>query len=203
MIDGASTDGSRELLTGYTAPEMVSVSEPDKGIYDAMNKGVGLSSGEWVIFMNAGDTFASGDVLELAAKVLGALPKNIDVAYGDVLKDGVIKRAEPPHNSHRMFFCHQSAFNRRDTLVEYPFDIRHKLSADFKFYKTLISKRRGFRQLDFAVANFDTSGISNSRRSTGLADNMRVIAEVDGVVKGLPFILHLIPTYLLSRLRGK
>ncbi len=60
-----------------------------------------------------------------------------------------------------------------------------------------------FMQLDFPIAVFDTGGISNSRRSDGLADNMRVIRETDGVIAGLPLLLHLFPSWLLCRLRGK
>ena len=101
------------------------ISEPDKGIYDAMNKGIRMAEGEWVIFMNAGDVFASDDTL---SKVF-SVERDADVIYGDVIKGDSIKKAESPHNGHRMYFCHQSAFVRTSCLKEFPFDIQHRMSA--------------------------------------------------------------------------
>lgn len=69
VIDGASTDGTPDWLRGYTAPyDIVSVSEPDKGIFDAMNKGVSLSNGDIIVFMNSADTFADSSTLEFVAE---------------------------------------------------------------------------------------------------------------------------------------
>ena len=92
---------------------------------------------------------------------------------------------------------------RRATAVGNPYDIRHKMSADFKFFKQLIKKGTRFIRVDYPVARFDTGGISNSKRSDGLKDNMKIILEVDGPLRGFPQIMHLLPTYLISRLRGK
>ncbi len=208
VVDGASTDSTPAIIKANGDIIDRCLSEPDKGIYDAMNKGVRMASGEWVIFMNAGDTFASSDTLSRVADALERNGGRVDVVYGDVIKNlagkgEVIKKAEPPHNSHRMIFCHQSAFARREELLRHPFDISHKFSADFKFFKTLMREGAVFMQLDFPIAVFDTGGISNSRRSDGLADNMRVIRETDGVIAGLPLLLHLFPSWLLCRLRGK
>ncbi len=60
-----------------------------------------------------------------------------------------------------------------------------------------------FHRTDIPVAIFDTGGVSNTRRSAGLADNMRVILETDGPLHGAQFILHLLPTYIIAKLRGK
>lgn len=203
VVDGGSTDGTPELLRGGKLTRRF-ISEPDGGIYDAMNKGARLASGEWVIFMNAADTFASPDAVSRAlAEAEGA-----DVVYGSVVRreaDGSerLMEAGEPRSAHRMFYCHQSAFVRRQWLLQFPFDTRHKLSADFKQVKQLLHAGARFRKLDFPVAEFDTGGISSRRRSAGLADNMRVILETDGLLRGLPHILHLLPTYLLCRLRGR
>lgn len=208
IVDGNSSDASKDIIEA--AGNIVSrwISEPDKGIYDAMNKGVKMASGDWVIFMNAGDTFASPDTLSRVAKSMTDIEPTTAVIYGDVIKKvdekgEIIKKAEPMHNSHRMIFCHQSSFAGRESLLRHPFDISHKFSADFKFFKTLIREGVGYLQLDFPIAVFDTGGISNSRRSDGLADNMRVICETDGMIRGLPHLLHLFPSWLICRLRGK
>lgn len=199
VIDGASTDDTLDVIKAHEASITRWVSEPDQGIYDAMNKGVRMAQGEWVIFMNAGDTFASDDTLQ---RVFGS-PQNADVIYGDVIKGELVKKAEAPRNAHRMFYCHQSAFVRTRCLREFPFDIRHRMSADFKQVKQLYLSGKTFLQLDFPVANFDTQGVSNKNRSAGLYDNIQVIRETDSLWEQMKLLPRLYFTYLLCKIRGK
>lgn len=199
VIDGASTDDSLDVIKTHEASITRWVSEPDQGIYDAMNKGVKMAQGEWVIFMNAGDTFAGDDTLQ---RVFGN-PLDADVIYGDVIKGELVKKAEAPRNAHRMFYCHQSAFVRTSCLREFPFDIRHRMSADFKQVKQLFLSGKRFRQLDFPVANFDTQGVSNRNRSAGLYDNIQVIRETDRLWEQVRLLPRLWITYLICRIRGK
>lgn len=201
VVDGGSTDGSRELIEARADVVDRYVSESDRGIYDAMNKGVAMATGDFVIFMNAGDTFAAPDVIERVMATEGA--RDADVVYGDVVKGGAVKAAGDVANSHRMFFCHQSCFARREALVAEPFDISHRMSADFKWVKTMIRQRRRFVKTDVAVAVFDTGGVSNRRRSAGLADNIRVVCEMDSPAERLRLLPRLIVPYVVSRLRGK
>ena len=199
VIDGASTDDSLDVIKAHEASITRWVSEPDQGIYDAMNKGVKMAQGEWVIFMNAGDTFAGDDTLQ---RVFGN-PLDADVIYGDVIKGELVKKAEAPRNAHRMFYCHQSAFVKTSCLREFPFDIRHRMSADFKQVKQLFLSGKRFRQLDFPVANFDTQGVSNRNRSAGLYDNIQVIRETDRLWEQVRLLPRLWITYLICRIRGK
>ena len=199
VIDGASTDDTPTVIKAHEASITRWVSEPDLGIYDAMNKGVRMAQGEWVIFMNAGDTFASDDTLQ---RVFGS-PQDADVIYGDVIKGELVKKADAPRNAHRMFYCHQSAFVRTRCLREFPFDIRHRMSADFKQVKQLYLSGKTFRQLDFPVANFDTQGVSNRNRSAGLYDNIQVIRETDSLCQQMKLLPRLYFTYLLCKIRGK
>lgn len=199
VIDGASTDDTLDVIKAHEASITRWVSEPDQGIYDAMNKGVKMAQGEWVIFMNAGDTFAEDDTLQ---RVFGN-PLDADVIYGDVIKGELVKKAEAPRNAHRMFYCHQSAFVKTSCLREFPFDIRHRMSADFKQVKQLYLNGKRFRQLDFPVANFDTQGVSNRNRSAGLYDNIQVIRETDRLWEQVRLLPRLWITYLICRIRGK
>ncbi len=208
IVDGASTDGTvrmLEVLDGGNV-KVQWISEPDRGIYDAMNKGVALAGGEWVIFMNAGDTFYSPTTISDVFS--HQYNPDVEVIYGDVAKSGhdgniVIKKAGEPYNSHRMFFCHQSAFTRREALTRHPFDISHRFSADFKFYKTLINEGSVMQHIDVPVSVFDTTGVSNSRRSEGLHDNISVIMETDTPVTRLRLLPRLWLPYIMCRLRGK
>lgn len=205
IVDGASTDGTPALLEQMKRRRMVdtAVSEPDAGIYDAMNKGVAMATGRWIIFMNAGDTFADDTT---AGRLLdsGILDGDkADVVYGDVVKEGTVVVAGEPRNCHRMFFCHQSCLARRSLLVETPLDTRHPMSADFKWVKTMIAQRRRLRHIDLPVACFDTTGVSNARRSAGLRDNMSIVMEMDRGLERLTHMAHLALPYIVSRLRGK
>lgn len=201
VIDGGSSDGTQSIASRYQDVIDVFVSEPDNGIYDAMNKGVRLASGDFVIFMNAGDTFVASDVVERVFASDGVA--GADVIYGDVVKNGVVKKAGAPVNCHRMFFCHQSCFCRRKLLLKTPFDTAHPMSADFKWVKTMIKQERRFVQLDIAIADFDTNGVSNNRRSAGLRDNIDVVCELDGFMDRLCFLPRLYLPYVISLLRGK
>lgn len=201
FVDGASTDGTVEWLKEQNG--IIWCSEPDKGIYDAMNKGVRLAKGEWIIFMNAGDTFYDKDVLH---RIAPYLENEYGLVYGDIVKERkgqeVIKHAELPHNSHRMFFCHQALFTRTDLLRETPFDTTHKLSADFKFVKQMYLKSVPMRYVPQVIACFDTHGVSNTRLTDGLEDNIAVIREVDtNRWERLCFIFRLQFKILWTRIR--
>lgn len=206
VIDGASTDDTLNIIKSHEASITRWVSEPDQGIYDAMNKGIRMAQGDWVIFMNAGDTFAEDDTLQRVFSLFtshSSLLQDADVIYGDVIKGKLVKKAEAPRNAHRMFYCHQSAFVKTSCLREFPFDIRHRMSADFKQVKQLYLSGKRFRQLDFPVANFDTQGVSNRNRSAGLYDNIRVIRETDSLWEQVKLLPRLYFTYLLCKIRGK
>lgn len=199
IVDGGSADGTADMLKAYDGRLDKWVSEPDKGIYDAMNKGVNMASGDYCIFMNAGDCFAEPSAVSRAAGMFAGA----DVAYGDIMKNGKVKRSLSPRNCHKMYYCHQAAFTRTKCLKDTPFDIGHRFSADFKQAKQLYLAGKQFRQLDMVVADFDTSGISNVQRSKGLWDNIRVVQEVDSFAEKMRLLPRLLFTYWMCRLRGK
>jgi len=207
VIDGASTDGSSEYLESLGDKIDILVSEPDRGIYDAMNKGIARASGEWLIFMNAGDTFASDDTLDS----IFSTPDDYSeygIIYGDVIKTGIDgiprrKKAEPPHNSHRMFFCHQSSLIRRSDALSTPFDTRYSMSADLCQMKTLLKRGVKFKQISLPIAVFDTSGVSNARRSDGLRENITIVCRTDSLFTKIRLLPRLYIPYILCRLRGK
>lgn len=203
VVDGRSSDDTINIIEHYASQGTIAqwVSEPDRGIYDAMNKGVKMSTGEWVIFMNAGDVFASDNVL---SSIFAHEWCDADVVYGDVLKDGGVHKA-PTHYYpyHRMLFCHQCVFTRRALLLATPFDIKHKLSADFKSFLVLYQQGARFKHVDIPVAVFDTSGVSNTHRSRGLRDNISVVCETIPFPQRIIFVTRLAVPYLMCLLKGK
>ena len=114
VVDGGSTDGSIDTIKRYEKNITSWSSERDAGIYDAMNKAAAKAHGKWIIFLNAGDTFCSPEVLSTVADRLEG--SDLDVLYGDIMKmrDGAwaLVTAHEPRNYHHIFFCHQAAFVR-------------------------------------------------------------------------------------------
>ena len=205
VIDGNSTDDSIEIINRYHDSIDYWISEDDRGIYDAMNKGVKAAAGEWVIFMNAGDGFASVDVLKQVFYQQVAIDS--DVIYGDVVKEidgeNVVKKAHRFCNSHRICFCHQSSITKRSLLLENPFDEQLKFSADFKFFKILGLRGCRFHHVDFPIAKFDTHGVSNTQRSKGLFENIQVVKSLDSLLYRLILLPRLYFVYYLCRVRNR
>ena len=141
IVDGASTDKTMSIVNRYREHIHTVVSEPDRGLYDAMNKGIRLATGDYVCFLNAGDELHEDDTLQLIVHSLTGLTELPDVIYGRtaiVDEEGHflrMRRLEPPENltwrsfSQGMLVCHQAFFARRDRAV--PYDLRYRFSADF------------------------------------------------------------------------
>jgi glycosyltransferase involved in cell wall biosynthesis len=208
VIDGGSTDGSIDVIRQYSPVISRWISEKDDGIYPAMNKGIGMASGEWICFLNAGDTFVGNKTISKVVEVVRSLPAAPDIVYGNIWVQnpggGFIERmAQSPRNSHRMYFCHQSAFVRRALLRQYPFDERFQLSADLKFFKQCHFANKRFVRLGFPVVVYDTSGISHTNRERGLRDNISVIKEMDSGWEKYWFLLRLYFVICWRRLTAK
>lgn len=106
VVDGGSTDGSLEVIKHYKERIDILISEPDNGIYDAMNKGIRLAKGKWINFMNGGDTFADNCIVGDFLRFAGDNPA-ADVIYGDfnrMLPDGGVRKSEFPDVVDKVFF---------------------------------------------------------------------------------------------------
>lgn len=168
IIDGGSTDGTIDIIKKYADNLSCWISEPDKGIYDAMNKGINKANGKWINFMNAGDSFIDNNVIE---KVALSINSNYGVTFGDTIinKNGqrIIHKANPFYNKkklhHKMGFNHQSTFVRTDLAKKYLFDLNYKLAADYNMIISLYRTGIKFKQLDFTIALYDLNGISNQK----------------------------------------
>ena len=164
VVDGGSTDGPLAVAERFAGPGVLIVSEADRGIYDAMNKGVALASGEYVNFMNAGDAFADSRVVARVAAA--ARTGGEDYLYGNVVSVyGVGEKlavARPPgYVTRNKPFNHQALFARRNWLERLPFDLRYRYVADYD--QTYAAYRAGatFRHLPLTVARVNmTEGAS-------------------------------------------
>ena len=172
IIDGGSTDGSADLIESVADRLFFWVSEKDSGIYNAMNKGVSHARGEFVVFMNSGDTFYSTSVLE---QVVGSLDSDIVCGNAD-FGGGYIWESPSVVDEgfwlNRSFICHQSTFIRTELLKQTPYDEHYRMVADYKsFLIEFVINRRSYHKLDCIICNYDCNGLSSDDSK---ADNERI-----------------------------
>jgi len=168
VVDGASRDGSREIIESYRSRLAHFVSEPDGGIYDAMNKAASLADGDdgWILFLNAGDTFFSSDCV---SKIFSqAVPADVGLLYGDVAFPspwGVVLKDCSPRDGEAEQLCHQCVFARLDLMKKIGFDTSYKVAADGRFFQALRDLGMKFEYRAVRVANYDAFfGVSSVRR---------------------------------------
>lgn len=162
LIDGASKDNTMKIVDNYARQISKIVSEKDSGIYDAMNKGIALATGDWVLFMNAGDVFYDKHII---TNIFEGKEYDTDVIFGDTLNHyswGYVLAEGHVFNGkeRRLPFCHQSTFVRRSVLEANLFDLSFKVSADHNQFYTLYINNYKFLHVPEIVAIFDTTGVS-------------------------------------------
>ena len=158
VIDGGSTDGTIDIIKKYENKITQWISEPDKGIYDAMNKGINLATGEWINFMNCGDSFCNENTLELFINKIEDNNK-YDIVYGNTIINCTIGKykvlPEKLENlSIHMPFCHQSTFVQTKLAQKRPFDLQYKYVADYNFFYHAYQNRNTFKYIDLTIANY-------------------------------------------------
>jgi glycosyltransferase involved in cell wall biosynthesis len=178
IIDGASKDGTLAIVEKYRANIDIIVSEPDRGIYDAMNKGIQQATGDYLIFMNAGDCFASNNTLD---SLLEAINNQPDVIVGDALfvdlagKELGLRSEVTPHKipailswksfQYGMVICHQSFIVKRSIAPLY--DLTYRLSSDIDWEIHCLKRSKKTIQLAIPICRYLTGGASvqNLKRS--------------------------------------
>lgn len=170
VVDGASTDGSTEIISENSQQITRWLSEKDRGIYDAMNKGIQLSEGEYCLFMNAGDTFLEKDSLEKALEQMAKNPADI-ISYSVIYDYGHrhYEHAPPKKINFGHFFIgglhHQGTLIRRELFNKIGlYDTSFRIAADWAFFVTAIFKNNATVSLhQFPLTRFDTTGITMSQ----------------------------------------
>lgn len=182
VIDGGSTDDSLSVIKEHSQNITYWVSEPDRGIFHAMNKGIMASNGEYLQFLNSGDCFAS----ELVLKQIFEVGLNADILYGDVYYEFSDGRFEPARIGneetitlayfYRHMFPHQASFISRKLFTIDLYDENLKIIADWKFFiDRIIMKNCSIKKLNFPVVNYDMSGISSQSKYLALHQNEKQI----------------------------
>ena len=186
VIDGGSSDGTLEVIRKYSRDIDRWVSEPDSGIYDAMNKGAFNAHGSWINFMNAGDAFYDSAVIE---DMVPAMHENADVIYGDhqFMYDDKTKKIWRAQGSDRlwkgMVFCHQSAFVRTKLMKQEPFSLSNNLTSDFDLLYSLYIRGYTFLQCDRIIAVVSADGLSGSKSVSTAAHHWLTVRRLSGGFK--------------------
>lgn len=205
IVDGGSTDGTITIINKYKEHISQIVSEPDKGLYDAMNKGIKLATGDYLCFLNAGDEFHEDDTLQLMVHSITEtlLP---DVLYGEtdiVDSEGHFlhkRRLSAPQTltwksfKKGMLVCHQAFFARRD-LVE-PYDLQYRFSADFDWCIRIMKKAKVLHNTHLTLIDYMNEGMTTRHHKASLKERFRIMAKHYGIISTLMhhawFVLRLL-----------
>ena len=210
IIDGASKDGTLQMAEAYKQAsdqserghKVIIKSEPDRGIYDAMNKGLMQASGDYIVYMNAGDCFPQDDTLEQVVRRcrLSEYPSDglPGVLYGltDIV-DGEgrylrPRRLQPPAQlhwrsfRHGMLVCHQAFYARTDIAKNLQYDLRYRFSADVDWCIRVMreSERMGLplSNIGIVVANYTEEGATTKNHQASLKERFDVMSRHYGLL---------------------
>lgn len=179
VVDGASDDGSVEVIGECASSISDWVSEPDRGIYNAMNKGVARAHGDYCLFLNSGDLLYDNQVLKQMVPHLDGT----DVVVGKVVTDGKGSIISPPPAGELTFYHlysgsipHQGSFIRRQLLLSHPYDERLKIASDWKFFvEVLIVGNGSIAYVDRIVSSYDLTGYSSTHPKEMWEEKMGVL----------------------------
>lgn len=196
IVDGNSTDRTLEIAAKYKEHIHRIVSEPDKGLYDAMNKGIKLATGDYLCFLNAGDELHEDDTLQLMVhSIIGR--EWPDVIYGEtaiVDEEGHflrMRRLSAPEELNwksfkkGMLVCHQAFFARR-TLVPL-YDLKYRFSADFDWCIKIMKKSSILHNTHLTLIDYLNDGLTTHNHKASLKERFRIMCKHYGY---LSTILH-------------
>lgn len=185
IIDGASKDKTLLIIEEYKplfvkkGVKLRVISEPDKGIYDAMNKGIKYATGEWIEFFNAGTDYTDEDVLSKVMNVLNET--NAEIVHGDFIRipfGGRVNRyvdtSDASALKKNMNLSHESCFFNRLMHKKYPYNTRISIVADYNSVLKMYLDERSFYHLPFTIVNFYEDGFSSQNRIKTIKQAMKV-----------------------------
>lgn len=191
LIDGASNDGTIEIIQNYSNRLANFISEPDKGIYDAMNKGLAIATGDYVLFMNSGDEIYAP---ETVADVFASAPSG-DIYYGETeMFDehwnslGQRRHRAPEHFDWHSFkygmnVSHQAIYIKR-SLTE-PYNLNYKYSSDIDWIIKAAKKSSSIVNTHLYVAKYLVGGISKKKHLASLKERFKILSHYYGFIPNL------------------
>ena len=204
IVDGLSTDNTLAIISKYASRINQVISEKDTGIYDAMNKGLKVAKGDYVLFMNAGDSFQNELVLETIFKN----SNNEDILYGEtemINASGKVlglRRLRAPKKltwksfQRGMLVCHQSIFVKREIAPLY--DLQYKISADINWIIECLKKAKTVKNTEMIIARFLIGGESKNRRLTGLKERFTISVNHYGFTSSLFYLIYIVIRFVIQ-----
>ncbi len=210
LVDGASSDGTVALARQYDCVTSI-VSEPDHGLYDAMNKGIQRAKGEYLLFLNAGDSLYAPDTLK---NIGGFIEKyRPDILYGETaIVDSnrhfvSMRRLKAPEKltwkSFRMgmLVCHQAFIARRELVPMY--DLSYRFSADFDWCICCLKKAHNVVNTHLTLVNYLNEGVTTHHRDASLKERYRIMVKYYGAIPVSLLHLWFAFRYYVARLLGR
>lgn len=211
IIDGASTDGTLTKVRTCRIPKARVVSEPDKGLYDAMNKAIDMAYGKYLIFLNAGDAFCGKDALQRMADAANTDP---DIIYGQtqlVDDSGNVlgarhltapKRLTAKSFANGMVVCHQAFVAKKDIVGHYNLD--YKFSADYDWCIRCLKVSKANAYLgEKPIINYLADGLSVKHRSRSLRERFDIMCKYYGTVPTALRHLLFLPRFCVNKYNMK
>ncbi len=212
IVDGASKDNTKDIVDRYRSRVNTFISEPDKGIYDAMNKGILAANGEWLLFMNAGDEFDRPNVLARMVQELGdgisMLRGNITRIYPFAIVKSLGVTVQEPGIMDMLYgtFHHQACLIQKSLFSEFGlYSMDFRLCSDWKFcFDCVILHHVKTRYVDIDVARFKMDGASSSNGLKYIEEQRKYLYSVYGKeVIDLLQELHVYRRFVIARLLYK
>jgi len=184
VVDGGSTDGALQLIDKYKDIVSKWVSEPDKGLYNAMNKGLKMASGDYVMFLNAGDVFYNNEVL---SSIFTADKPLSDVYYGETMiigQDGKeigMRRLKAPEELSwkslidGMLVCHQSFIVRKEICMNY--NEKYKIAADYDWMMRCLKNAKSICNTHLIISKFLDGGLNKHNIRKALRERFQIMIE--------------------------
>lgn len=208
IVDGDSTDSTIDIINSHPVRVDRLVSEPDEGIYDAMNKGRDIASGAYLMFLNAGDSLHSPDTLQAIADA-ASLGDSPGIIYGDTVIVAADRTPLAPRHlkvpenltlrsfADGMTVCHQAFIPLRK--ITSPFDTRYRLSADYDWCIRCLQRSRLNRLVPLILVDYLHSGESTRHRRRSLAERFRIMCFYYGTLPTIWRHIKFIPRRLRRR----
>jgi glycosyltransferase involved in cell wall biosynthesis len=191
IIDGASTDGTLTIIEKHRPQISQFISEKDKGIYDAMNKGLALANGDYVLFMNSGDEIYSSDTVERIFNT----SVDADIYYGetemlnaDLQSEGTRRHKIPKKLTlssfkYGMSVGHQAIYIKK--TITQPYNLNYHLSADIDWILTAVSKAKTIVNVNFFVAKYLMGGMSKQKHLQSLKERFSIFSRYYGLIPNI------------------
>lgn len=211
IIDGASHDNTLQLVAEAEIPNTHIQSEPDKGLYDAMNKSIKKAQGHYLIFLNAGDSFATRHSLaDIAAKA----DDDPGVIYGQTQLVNSARQVVGPRHltapshltadsfKHGMLVCHQAFIARRDIVPSYD-NATYRFSADYDWCIRILKVSNANAYVgDAPIINFLTDGLTDKYHKTSLKERYRIMCKYYGTIPTILRHISFIPRYIVHKIKS-